>query len=399
MGRNRPKGGLLGGSDILRLPDTPEVSGTAGADSIDVVFTDPSDVGGGSITSRTASATADGTTTTATGTGTTVTITSLSAATYTVGGFITNDFGNSPDSSTVSVQILFDRAIVAGGTGATNRNTTIDYFAIASTGNASDFGDCASTTSAQNGGMGSTTRGVFSSGTAYSADYQYITFASTGNGTDFGDIQYSPYFPTSFSNETRGIVSGGYYSGASQNNINYFTIASTGNATDFGDLNTKRYTHSGFASSTRGVSACGNNYQGSHNYLNDIEYLTIASTGNGTDFGDATVNRSYIAGTSSSTRGIMAGGYSGSDLNTIDYVTIASTGNATDFGDTSTNRRGMSGANNNLRGVFAGGYGGGNLNEIVYVTIASTGNTSDFGDLITAGLSSCSTSSNHGGLH
>ena len=59
----------------------------------------------------------------------------------------------------------------------------------------------------------------------------------------------------------------------------------------------------------------------------------------------------------------------------------------------------MSGANNNLRGVFAGGYGGGNLNEIVYVTIASTGNTSDFGDLITAGLSSCSTSSNHGGLH
>jgi len=95
----------------------------------------------------------------------------------------------------------------------------------------------------------------------------------------------------------------------------------------------------------------------------------------------------------------MAGGHTGSDLNTIDYVTIASTGNATDFGDTSTNRRGMSGANNNLRGVFAGGYGGGTLNEIVYVTIASTGNTSDFGDLITTGLTSCSTSSNHGGLH
>ena len=57
MGRNRPKGGLLGGSDILRLPDVPTVSGTAGADSIDVVFTDPSDIGGGSITSRTASAT------------------------------------------------------------------------------------------------------------------------------------------------------------------------------------------------------------------------------------------------------------------------------------------------------------------------------------------------------
>ena len=173
MGRNRPKGGLLGGSDILRLPDVPTVSGTAGADSIDVVFTDPSDVGGGSITSRTASATADGTTTTATGTGTTVTITSLSAATYTVGGFITNDFGSSPDSATVSVQILFDRAVFMGGYNASSYNTRIDYITIASTGNAVNFGTCTAC-SALTGGIGSTTRGVFGEDTGYQADYQYI---------------------------------------------------------------------------------------------------------------------------------------------------------------------------------------------------------------------------------
>ena len=33
------------------------------------------------------------------------------------------------------------------------------------------------------------------------------------------------------------------------------------------------------------------------------------------------------------TRGLFAGGSTGSEINNIDYVTIASTGNASDFGD------------------------------------------------------------------
>ena len=65
----------------------------------------------------------------------------------------------------------------------------------------------------------------------------------------------------------------------------------------------------------------------------DIEYITIASTGNATDFGDLTVARNWIAGNSSPTRGLFAGGRSPTNYNTIDYVTIASTGDASDFGD------------------------------------------------------------------
>ena len=66
---------------------------------------------------------------------------------------------------------------------------------------------------------------------------------------------------------------------------------------------------------------------------NIMEYITIASTGNSTDFGDTTEARFGMGGFSSPTRGILSGGNSGSRVNTIDYVTIASAGNATDFGD------------------------------------------------------------------
>ena len=64
--------------------------------------------------------------------------------------------------------------------------------------------------------------------------------------------------------------------------------------------------------------------------------MTIASTGNGTDFGDLAValRASYAAG--SKTRGIFGGGKTNPAnalTNTISFVTIATTGDAQDFGD------------------------------------------------------------------
>jgi hypothetical protein len=47
-----------------------------------------------------------------------------------------------------------------------------------------------------------------------------------------------------------------------------------------------------------------------------------------------TIDSKYISGTSNSTKGVFGGGKFGSTpLNIIDTITIASTGNATDFGD------------------------------------------------------------------
>jgi len=66
---------------------------------------------------------------------------------------------------------------------------------------------------------------------------------------------------------------------------------------------------------------------------NIMEYITVASTGNMTDFGDLTVARSQNQGTSSSTRGVYIGGRSPGASNIIDYITIASTSDAADYGD------------------------------------------------------------------
>ena len=78
--------------------------------------------------------------------------------------------------------------------------------------------------------------------------------------------------------------------------------------------------------------------------LNIIEYITIANTGNTTDFGDLTIAKNLSAACSSATVGLSAGGLiSGGQTNSIDKVTIGSTGNGSDFGD-------LVGANNSLAG-------------------------------------------------
>ena len=136
---------------------------------------------------------------------------------------------------------------------------------------------------------------------------------------------------------------------------------------------------------------------------NIMDYVTIASTGNSTDFGDLSAGRTYLNGVSSSTRGVFGSGittpsspYGGAIL---DYITIASTGNATDFGDPSQNRYGAAGMSNSIRGVFAGGrLAPNNYNTIDFITIASTGNAADFGDVSNTGECLCGASDNHGGL-
>jgi hypothetical protein len=74
---------------------------------------------------------------------------------------------------------------------------------------------------------------------------------------------------------------------------------------------------------------------------NNIEYITIATTGNATTFGTMTSSRSDAVGNSSSTRGVFGGGTG--DSNVMDYVTIATTGNATDFGDLTAGRISLAG--------------------------------------------------------
>lgn len=281
--------------------------------------------------------------------------------------------------------------------------TAIDYVSIATTGNASDFGDLSFSTEA-GAGCSSSTRAFYFGGqknNSYTTDIVFVTYVIGSATTDFGDQthenQYAAH-PAGLSNSTRGVVAGG--SGSDDpyylNKIQYITMASEGNSIDFGDLTAARSGMSGLASPTRGVFSGGRMIGGSTG--NIIDYITIGSTGNATDFGDLTVSRRFTASVSSSTRGCVAGGTAGAYNNTIDYFTIASTGNAADFGDLSVGRYLLSGCSSSTRGVLGGGNDGATTNVMDYITIGTTGNATDFGDLTSARSGLTAASNAHGGL-
>tara|TARA_R100000781_G_scaffold73051_1_gene45647 strand:- start:1852 stop:3069 length:1218 start_codon:yes stop_codon:yes gene_type:complete len=400
------KGGLIGGFDQLKAPNAPTISVTPGNQQVSVAFTNPSDVGGGAITSYTATAIASGVSTGVTSSSSPVVITGLTNGTsYSVTGLANNAFGASPYSEASSSSPASSRALFAGGgTIASFDNLrSIDYIDITSTGNASDFGDLNQPVS-NGGATASTTRGLFIGGSSWNEStngnqVSYVTISSLGDSQDFGDLISGSRHGGACGSSTRALYSNGAYGvgvGGALSPIDYFTIASTGNGTDFGDNTQASSGKTAFSSPTRGVFSCGY----TTGYTNVMDYVTIASTGNATDFGDNTQTRYLVAGCSSNTRGLTSGGdASGSASNTIDYVTIASTGNATDFGDLTATKTGHRGTSNSTRGVFAGGYSSGNLDVIEYITIGSTGNATDFGDLTVARQAGPSgLCGSHGGL-
>ena len=179
---------------------------------------------------------------------------------------------------------------------------------------------------------------------------KFLTAASSGNATDFGDLTVARHASSSMGNDTRAIFAGGWdnYGGSSRSNvIDYITYSTTGNATDFGDVAaTTSDANCSASNNVRGITF-GGRLVSNGNIDNAIEYITIASTGNATDFGDLSVTTGTTANkvrhrqgngmSGSSTRGLASGGYSPAALqNSIQYVTIASAGNSTDFGDMSS---------------------------------------------------------------
>ena len=310
------------------------------------------------------------------------------------------------------------RAVSWWGIYNTSGNYTkdIDYFDIQSLGNTTKFGDLSDTVGL-GAGMSSSTRGVFAGGTKPAVGnmnlLEFITIATTGNAVDFGGVSTTFRYGAGISNSTRGLIAGGYQGGGAsgtKNVIQFITIASLGDTADFGDM----IADSGGGisgagscqSSTRGITFGGAGYNPAQ--INEINHITIGTLGNSVDFGDLSVAKEYLQGVSSSTRGVVAGGYQDSpgftSTNVIEFITIASTGDAVDFGDLITAARlpGSSGGSNKIRGVFVGGgvhpsY----YNTMEFVTIATTGNASDFGDISTGGgtpYGSVAVSDSHGGL-
>ncbi len=186
-------------------------------------------------------------------------------------------------------------------------------------------------------------------------------------------VQITTTSPDVLTGGTRGVIGGGGSPGSTyQDDIEYVTITSTGDGTDFGDLPTARQELGALASSTRGLFCGGTD----GSVKEEIEFVTISSTGDAIDFGNIQGgNKKEIAALSNETRGIIAG----TGSNVISYVTIATKGNDVNFGDTpDTDTTACYGAASSTRGIIAGGA---TVNTIRYITINTLGNAADFGDL------------------
>ena len=308
---------------------------------------------------------------------------------------------------------LGTRFLLAGGRiSAPAFTDTIEFVTISTLGNAQDFGNLAQShgNGSSQGGCASRTRGIWLSGQLgtspnYSNIIQFVTFSSTGNASDFGDINSARAAVGNLSNQTRAMCFGGSLSdGSKPTQIDAVTIASEGNAFDFGDMSTYVGNTANLASSTRGIMAGGTI---SPTRTNTIQFVTINTQGNSVDFGDLVDHGDGASslmyngiGYSNSTRGIIHGGrdVNGNMNNLIQFITIATTGNSSDFGDTAVSAMHQMGGSSPTRVVVGGGYNPSVTNAMEFVNIMSLGNASDFGDCTARDevLGGCS--NGHGGL-
>ncbi len=293
------------------------------------------------------------------------------------------------------------RAFFGGGQ-TPSLSDVIDFITTSTLGDAQDFGNL-SAGKQRMAPAASSTRGILAGGytTNFENEIEFFTISSTGNAADFGDLTRSNNRLAGLSNESRGCFGGG---NPESDVIDYITIAQTGNAVDFGNLTNSRQSLRGLASTTRGLFIAGLDGSSPYTSLNTVDFITIATTGDATDFGD--INRLSQTGgaCSNATRGLYTGGYTSTPspaagINTIDFCTIATLGNFIDFGDATNGVGDTAAAASSTRAITSAGGSTPSLTNVIdFVEIATTGNALDFGDLSVTRKSVEGHSNGHGGL-
>ena len=295
------------------------------------------------------------------------------------------------------------RAIRAGGQVGGSpypRTDAMDFITISTAGNATDFGNLVRQKFGP-AGAASRTRAVFMAGGTpiRLSEIDFVTFSSTGNAADFGDMTVARAAggDAGHSSETRALLSAGSTPSTDANDtIDFITIASTGNGVDFGNLTLSVSGVMASGNATRGLLA-GGSYLPSYAYRNTIDIVTIATTGNAQDFG---TDLNFASGGRCCENNIRAlFQVSTGDNKQIETVTTATLGNAVVFGELSqTNDGGSFGTSDPTRGVFGLNTPSGGTNIMEYISISTGGLATDFGDLTEAITNSGAASNGHGGL-
>ena len=122
----------------------------------------------------------------------------------------------------------------------------------------------------------------------YTQSFNIITGGETVD-MDIAQL-YGVHSPAAVNSKTRGVTMGGRNNPSpytERNVIQFFEFSSRGvDMADFGDLTESKGRNSGHGDPTRGIS-----FGRQNGASNIIEFITIPSKGNGTDFGDLTLAR------------------------------------------------------------------------------------------------------------
>tara|TARA_Y100001973_G_scaffold37049_1_gene55819 strand:+ start:27 stop:1403 length:1377 start_codon:yes stop_codon:yes gene_type:complete len=237
-----------------------------------------------------------------------------------------------------------------------NYNDVMEYVTIASGGDSIDFGNLTVAGALSQGGS-SSTRGITSGGWGPSRlnVIDYVEMMTLGDAIDFGDLARGVNAPGATNNSIRKLILGGRTPSVLFEEIMMINIASKGNAVDVGTWTQEVMEPNcgNISSGTRGISA------GSGPNISDISPLIssiqIDSMGKAIEFGDLKTAKRATAGASSLTRGLIMGGTPDDDgSNDIEFITIASAGNGQDFGDLIMPTRDCSGLSDCHGGL--GGY-------------------------------------------
>ena len=314
------------------------------------------------------------------------------------------------------------RGIFAGGwEPGSVRN--IDFINIASTGNATAWGELITVGAALAGGASNNIRGVIAGGytgapsAARISTIQALTIPTNGEIFDFGDLQFNSQQLSGVGNATRGIYTNGYaypnMSPVSNNNLNmsYTMIGfmSSSISSDFGDIinNAACTDLATVETPIRGYFAGGEGTGGVDTIHNkNITIKGFANNSESLNFGELSTLSQRGSGVGSATRGVFViGSTIPAAVNTLEYITLTTSGETTDFGDATSNIAGSinnNSASNTIRGTYhiaRSVNGGAAQNNIDYITIATTGNAQDFGDLNYVTREGVGFSDSHGGLN
>ena len=179
-----------------------------------------------------------------------------------------------------------------GGQDSSDKRNEIDKVTIATTANATAFSGLLQTAEQQMAACADASRGVKCAGASSPyGEMDYITFDNEGNAVDFGNATERKKWCSGCSNETIGLIMGGWNddwgdSGA-RGSVDKITIQTTANASSFSSFSGNRWMCASAGNATRALGAGGKS--GSNNDNSTVEdgiYYWGYSGGGSGDFGD-----------------------------------------------------------------------------------------------------------------